>query len=213
MSSPSPSRSSTPSDNTNAIPDAPPQEPDLPLTMKSSMILTALPPDAATALSSASEFPNSKVIVHFKAVGSAPTLPRSICRISSTQRFEAVVAYLRRVLKVGPMDSVFLYVNSSFAPALDEVVGNLHQVSGILVLFPSHSYVSLLIKIEIVLQRLKGPSRSHVFDDARVWMKTVLRYTLMLHQNAISDENASHSPNMSTSQRQIVMHKQDRKTG
>ncbi len=31
---------------------------------------------------------------------------------------------------MGEMDSVFLYVNSSFAPALDEIVGNLHRVSG-----------------------------------------------------------------------------------
>ena len=30
---------------------------------------------------------------------------------------------------MGEMDSVFLYVNSTFAPALDEVVGNLHRVS------------------------------------------------------------------------------------
>lgn len=27
------------------------------------------------------------------------------------------------------MESVFCYVNSSFAPSLDEVVGNLHRVS------------------------------------------------------------------------------------
>ena len=40
-----------------------------------------------------------------------------------------MVAYLRRVLKCGPTDSVFLYVNSTFAPALDEIVGNLHRVS------------------------------------------------------------------------------------
>lgn len=40
-----------------------------------------------------------------------------------------MVAYLRRVLKCGPADSVFLYVNSTFAPALDEIVGNLHRVS------------------------------------------------------------------------------------
>lgn len=40
-----------------------------------------------------------------------------------------MVAYLRRVLRVGERESVFLYVNSSFAPALDEVVGNLHRVS------------------------------------------------------------------------------------
>lgn len=42
-----------------------------------------------------------------------------------------MVAYLRRVLRVKETDSVFLYVNSSFAPALDEVVGNLHRVSGL----------------------------------------------------------------------------------
>ena len=59
MASPSnsPSRSNTPSDNTNAIPDAGPQEPDLPLTLASSMILTSLPRDAASALSAAGEFP------------------------------------------------------------------------------------------------------------------------------------------------------------
>ena len=32
------------------------------------------------------------------------------------------------------MDSVFLYVNSSFAPALDEIVGNLHRVSDFVLL-------------------------------------------------------------------------------
>lgn len=32
------------------------------------------------------------------------------------------------MLKVRGDDSVFLYVNSSFAPALDEVVGNLYLV-------------------------------------------------------------------------------------
>jgi ubiquitin-like protein ATG12 len=69
--------------------------------------------------------------VRFKAVGSAPILRQQICKITATQRFEAVVAYLRRVLKCGPTDSVFLYVNSTFAPALDEIVGNLHRVSDI----------------------------------------------------------------------------------
>ena len=39
------------------------------------------------------------------------------------------MAYLRRVLKCKDTESVFLYVNSTFAPALDEIVGNLHRVS------------------------------------------------------------------------------------
>ncbi|PBP25682.1 ubiquitin-like autophagy protein Apg12 [Diplocarpon rosae] len=129
MSSPSPTppRPGTPANDTHAIPDSTDRDPDIPLTLASSMILTSLPRDAATALSSAGDFPKPKVAVHFKAVGSAPSLRNQVCKISSTQRFEVVVAYLRRVLKVGEMDSVFLYVNSSFAPALDEVVGNLHR--------------------------------------------------------------------------------------
>jgi ubiquitin-like protein ATG12 len=94
--------------------------------MAASINLSALPRDGASALASAGSYPKAKVTVHFKAVGSAPAIKNQVCKISSTQRFE--VAYLRRVLKVGEIDSVFLYVNSSFAPALDEVVGNLHQV-------------------------------------------------------------------------------------
>jgi len=112
-----------------AIPDSEFLDNDLPLTLASSIILTSLPRDAATALSSAGNFPQPKIQVRFQAVGNAPTLRQQICKISSSQRFEQVVAYLRKILKVGQKDSVFLYVNSSFAPALDEVVGNLHRVS------------------------------------------------------------------------------------
>jgi len=129
MSSSSPSRSSTPNqDKDVAIPDSDFPNDVLPLDMASSIMLTQLPRDAASALASAGEFPSAKVAVRFKAVGSAPTLRLQVCKISSTQRFEQVVSYLRRTLKVGQMDSVFLYINSSFAPALDEIVGNLHRV-------------------------------------------------------------------------------------
>lgn len=69
-----------------------------------------------------------KVVVHFKAVGAAPSLAQDVCKISGDRRFEEVVRYLRRKLRCGAADSVFLYVNSAFAPSLDEVVGNLHQV-------------------------------------------------------------------------------------
>lgn len=69
--------------------------------------------------------------MRFKAIGSAPILKQPVCRINATQRFEAVVAYLRRVVKCGPQDSVFLYVNNTFAPSLDEIVGNLHRVSAL----------------------------------------------------------------------------------
>lgn len=101
--------------------------------MTASLVLTQLPRDAAAALAEVgTTFSQEKVIVRFKPVGgSAPPLParRERSTISATSRFEAVVAYLRRTLKVAETDSLFLYVNSTFAPALDEVVGNLWRVS------------------------------------------------------------------------------------
>ncbi|KAF7858815.1 hypothetical protein EAF04_008858 [Stromatinia cepivora] len=134
--SPIPSRTPTPTSSTppapsSRIPDLPPSSPTLPLTMTSSLLLTNLPRDSSSALEHAFSFPTAKITVRFQPIGSAPILQRPVSKISSSQRFETVVAYLRRVLKLdrkgGEGESVFLYVNSCFAPALDEVVGNLHR--------------------------------------------------------------------------------------
>lgn len=67
-------------------------------------------------------------MIKFKAVGSAQALSQDVCKISAARRFEEVVKYLRKRLRCKDTDSVFLYVNSAFAPSLDEVVGNLHKV-------------------------------------------------------------------------------------
>lgn len=106
------------------------EEADIPLTMAASVVLADLPQSAAAALaaSGAAAPPTErKVVVRFKAVGSAPPLAQDVCKISAARRFEEVVRYLRRKLRCRDTDSVFLYVNSAFAPSLDEVVGNLHQ--------------------------------------------------------------------------------------
>jgi len=96
--------------------------------MMASTVLTALPRDASSALASAGGFEQERVLVRFRLVGSAPQLKRDVRKISSTQKFEAVVSFLRKTLAIGPGDGLFLYVNSAFAPALDEIVGNLHRV-------------------------------------------------------------------------------------
>ncbi|RDA90991.1 hypothetical protein CP533_3123 [Ophiocordyceps camponoti-saundersi (nom. inval.)] len=101
--------------------------PELPLTMSASVMLADLPRDATAALAEAGAFAHDKVVVRFKPVGAAPALAQDLCKISATRRFEEVVRYLRRKLRCAETDSVFLYVNSAFAPSLDEVVGNLHQ--------------------------------------------------------------------------------------
>lgn len=119
---------------TNAdIPSRSPS-PTIPLTMTASLTLAQLPKSATDALAeaNASLATDQKIIVRFKPVGgSAPPMPakRELSRISAGQKFESVVAYLRRVLKVGEGEALFLYVNATFAPALDEVVGNLWRVS------------------------------------------------------------------------------------
>ncbi|KAI9743027.1 MAG: Ubiquitin-like protein [Claussenomyces sp. TS43310] len=125
--SPRPIRGDTPVGDAAPIPDSEEAGSDLPLTMSASVVLTSLPRDATAALTNAGAFETNKVTVRFKAVGSAPILRQQLCKITATQRFEQVVTYLRRVLRCGPSDSVFLYVNSTFAPALDEIVGNLHR--------------------------------------------------------------------------------------
>ncbi|KAK7752246.1 Ubiquitin-like protein [Diatrype stigma] len=126
-----------PDPDTNATEDVPDQEedrppsPDLPLTMTASAVLTSLPRDASAALRDADADADAdrKVLVRFKAVGGgAPQLRREVRRVGAAQRFEAVVAHLRRALRLAAGDGLFLYVNSAFAPALDEVVGNLHRL-------------------------------------------------------------------------------------
>ncbi|KAI9835918.1 MAG: Ubiquitin-like protein [Sarea resinae] len=100
---------------------------DAPLTMAASVVLTSLPRDAHAALEDAGALEQKKVTVRFQAVGAAPILRTKVYKISATQRFETVVNFLRKRLDCKPSDSVFLYVNSVFAPALDEVVGNLYR--------------------------------------------------------------------------------------
>lgn len=72
--------------------------------------------------------------VRFQPVGSAPHLQQRVFKVSSAQRFETVVRFLRRRLGVRDSDSVFCYVNSVFAPGLDEGIGNLWRVSWLMLL-------------------------------------------------------------------------------
>ncbi|KAI9151873.1 Ubiquitin-like protein ATG12 [Paramyrothecium foliicola] len=117
-----------PSPAASPIPEDEADSPELPLTMTASAVLADLPRDATAALANAGAFTQEKIVVRFKPVGSAPSLAQDVCKISSGRKFEEVVRYLRRKLRCKDTDSVFLYVNSAFAPSLDEVVGNLHQV-------------------------------------------------------------------------------------
>lgn len=120
-------------DSTQATPvEERPPSPEVPLTMTASTMLSSLPRDETAALASAGSFPSEKVVVRFGALGGdTPALKQLVFRIGAVQKFEFVMRFLRKKLGIKDAQSVFLYINSSFAPSLDEVVGNLHRVSEI----------------------------------------------------------------------------------
>ncbi|EEH19475.2 ubiquitin-like protein ATG12 [Paracoccidioides brasiliensis Pb03] len=98
---------------------------DLPLTMSASVVLTSLPKDAHQALAVVEPIDSGKVTVRFQPLPSAPILRNRVFKISASQKFETVVKFLRKKLDCKDTDSVFCYVNSVFAPGLDEGVGGL----------------------------------------------------------------------------------------
>lgn len=68
------------------------------------------------------------VSVRFQPIGSAPILRQRVFKISASSRFSVVLNFLRKKIGVKDGDGLFLYVNSVFAPGLDEGVGNLFRV-------------------------------------------------------------------------------------
>ncbi|EMC99504.1 hypothetical protein BAUCODRAFT_63570 [Baudoinia panamericana UAMH 10762] len=110
-------------------PDAPIEDDDnaaeMPLTMAASVVLEQLPRDAHKALETAGELEQAKVTIRLSPLPNTPQLRQPRFKCSSNQRFEAIVRFLRRKLGLQDHESVFCYVNSVFAPGLDEGVGNL----------------------------------------------------------------------------------------
>ncbi|KAH0614863.1 uncharacterized protein H6S33_000499 [Morchella sextelata] len=129
---------------------------DLPVALSASLVLTSLPRDGRMALDKAlSPKPTKGVLpmshyqlplvgyiqnvsltlhlfivsIRFKAIGSAPILNKDVYKIKTNQRFENVVKFLRDNLGIPASESIFTYINATFAPALDENVGNLYNVS------------------------------------------------------------------------------------
>ncbi|EON68158.1 hypothetical protein W97_07307 [Coniosporium apollinis CBS 100218] len=93
--------------------------------MAASVVLTNLPKDTHRALDGAGELEQEKITIRLHPVGSAPHLRRKVFTIASSRKFEAVVRFLRKQLRLQDHESCFCYVNQVFAPSLDEGVGNL----------------------------------------------------------------------------------------
>ncbi|POW04247.1 hypothetical protein PSTT_10564 [Puccinia striiformis] len=75
-------------------------------------------PEATRALEEFKQRDPSKVVVRFKATGSAPIMKQNFFKITSSNRFQAVIAFLRKELGLKPTDPV--------VPP-DETVSNLYK--------------------------------------------------------------------------------------
>ncbi|KAF2716692.1 APG12-domain-containing protein [Polychaeton citri CBS 116435] len=97
----------------------------VPLTMAASVVLEHLPKNTQHALETAGELALPKVTIRLSPLPNTPALKQPRFKCSSSQRFEAIVRFLRKKLGVKEHEGVYCYVNSVFAPGLDEGVGNL----------------------------------------------------------------------------------------
>lgn len=77
----------------------------------------------------ASETPGTsdknKIEVIFKHVGNAPILKKSKWAVSPTTTVSGCVGFIRKYMNLDPNLSIFIYVNQSFAPAVDQTIQNL----------------------------------------------------------------------------------------
>lgn len=80
-------------------------------------------PDSAPSSSSS---PN-KIKVLFKHVGDAPVINKTKWAVESYRTVSDTILFLRKYLKTDPSKSIFIYVNQSFAPALDQTLQNLYD--------------------------------------------------------------------------------------
>ncbi|KAF5315248.1 hypothetical protein D9619_007509 [Psilocybe cf. subviscida] len=69
----------------------------------------------------------AKVVVRFKGVGNAPVMRQNMYKITATNRFQAVIQFLRKELGWQNGEPLMLYINSTFSPAPDDTVLNLYR--------------------------------------------------------------------------------------
>lgn len=69
----------------------------------------------------------SKVVVRFKAVGNAPIMKQNFFKVTVSNRFQAVIQFLRKELGWKAGEPLFTYINLAFSPAPDDSVANLYR--------------------------------------------------------------------------------------
>ncbi|KAI0316599.1 ubiquitin-like autophagy protein Apg12-domain-containing protein [Amylostereum chailletii] len=69
----------------------------------------------------------TKVRVRFKAIGNAPIMKENLFKITTSNRFQAVIVFLRKELRWKADEPLHTYINFAFSPAPDDTVANLYK--------------------------------------------------------------------------------------
>uniref|UniRef100_A0A023F421 Ubiquitin-like protein ATG12 n=1 Tax=Triatoma infestans TaxID=30076 RepID=A0A023F421_TRIIF len=71
-----------------------------------------------------------KITVLLKATANAPIIKKRKWMVEPDRKIGAIIAFVRKYLQLEPSESLFLYVNQTFAPASDQIVKNLYDCFG-----------------------------------------------------------------------------------
>ncbi|MCL4122062.1 UNVERIFIED_CONTAM: hypothetical protein GTU68_020972 [Idotea baltica] len=71
-----------------------------------------------------------KVDILLKATGNAPIMKTKKWAVESDRTVGSIIAFVKKYLKLEATDSLFLYVNQSFAPSPDQLILNLFECFG-----------------------------------------------------------------------------------
>lgn len=66
-----------------------------------------------------------KIEVLFRNTGNAPIMKKSKWNVQASWTVSEVTSFVRKYLNLDPNLSIFIYVNQSFAPSLDQTIQNL----------------------------------------------------------------------------------------
>ncbi|KAH9050211.1 putative ubiquitin-like modifier [Lactarius hengduanensis] len=83
--------------------------------------------EGLAALESYKKKDTVKVVVRFKAVGNAPIMKQNFFRVTVSNRFQAVIQFLRKELGWKAGEPLFTYINLAFSPAPDDTISNLYR--------------------------------------------------------------------------------------
>lgn len=70
---------------------------------------------------------DQKIEVLFKSTGNAPIMKKTKWAVLKTQNVSSTIAFIRKYLKLDATTSIFVYVNQTFAPPLDQTIQNLYD--------------------------------------------------------------------------------------